>query len=442
MHIDISDSLGLHPRQMQALQTEARELLFGGATEGGKSHFIRIALIVWCLNIPNLQCVLIRKKIDDIRKNHLEGSTGFRAILAPLVAVGAVKITQDEVRFVFNGSLIYFQHCQDERQFNSAQGVEKHVIVIDEATQISERLIRFFRGWCRLSKPMQEALPEAAKGMFPRIIYTANPIGPSVPFFKRNFVKCRRPFDIEYIEGFTRQFIPSRATDNPSVDLEAHIGRLEGMGDPGLAKALDEGDWDSLMGEYWSTWDESKHVIPDHTPPEHLFKFRTFDWGSSDPAVCLWWYVADGEDIVANDGTTFWVPSGSLVCYREWNVCDPLKPANGLGLSNPQLAAGILERTKEKTSGITLSDSFPFAIRGEASGTNNKKYTMADTFAEYGVPLTRANTSRIQGGNQVKDRLAGIEGVPLIYFVESNFYCRDYIPALPCDPWSRIDLKS
>ena len=220
--IDISSKLGLWPKQLQALRTKATELLFGGATEGGKSHLIRVALIIWCLAVPNLQCVLIRKKIDDIRKNHLEGSNGFRALLEPLVKAKLVKITQDEIRFLFNGSLIYFQHCQDERQFNSAQGVEKHVIVIDEATQISERLIRFFRGWCRLSDDDQKALPEQRRGFFPRIIYTANPIGPSVPFFKRNFVKCRQPYAIERVEGFFRQFIPSRATDNHSVNLEDH----------------------------------------------------------------------------------------------------------------------------------------------------------------------------------------------------------------------------
>ena len=442
--IDISRYLELWPRQLQALNTKATELLFGGATEGGKSHFLRIALIVWGLNIPGLQMVLIRKKFADIKANHVEGPMGFRTILSRLIDAGKVKVTDEGVTFyhrvfdddgfeVSRNSNIAFQHCQDERQFTSAQGVEKHVLAFDEATQISERLIRFFRGWCRLSDDAKKDLPPEARDMFPRIIYTANPIGVSVPFFRRHFVKCREPFEIEECEGFLRQFIPSRATDNLSVDLKAHAGRLAGMGDAALAKALDEGDWDAPIGDYYSDWDEARHVVSQFIPPEHWFKFRTFDWGSAEPFAVLWWAVADGEEVKAIDGTTLWFPSGSLVCYREWYGCEDEDPSKGLGLSNSRIAHGILERTKEKMSNITLTDSFPFASRGEAD-VSDKKHVMADTFKEHGVPLIRANTSRGQGGAQVRDRLQGIEGFPLIYFTSNCFYCRDYIPSLPRDP--------
>ncbi len=203
--MDIELDLGLHPRQLEAFNSPAREILFGGATEGGKSHYARVYLITACLNIAGLQTVLIRKKYQDIISNHVEGRTGFKALLAPLIKLGYVKITNDGVYFK-NGSIVAFQHCQDLRQVDSAQGVEKHILVIDEATQISERLIRFFRAWVRMPKEMMATLPDDWKDKLPAILYTANPIGASVPFFKRKFVDARPHEKIEMVEGFASTF--------------------------------------------------------------------------------------------------------------------------------------------------------------------------------------------------------------------------------------------
>lgn len=422
--------LKLHSRQQEAFFTPATEVLFGGASEGGKSHFVRVALITWCLAIPGLQCCLIRKKYDDIINNHLEGPKGFRSMLAPVEQAGAVKITLREIAFS-NGSRIVFQHCQDERQFDSAQGVEKHVLVVDEAPQISERLIRFFRGWVRMPMEMQEKLPEQWKGKFPRIIYTGNPIGVSIGFFRRHFVKARETRTIEKVEGFLRQYIPSRATDNPSVDLDAHKGRLAGIGDEALAKALDEGDWDTPVGDFFPEYDETRHVTPDFTPPRHWFRFRSFDWGTAEPFAVYWWAVSDGESFTDHLGRLRWFPRGALIAYREWYGCDPESPAKGLRMRNEDVALGILARSLEAEQRlVTLTDSLPFQDRGGK--------TIAETFADCGCPLTQGDTSRIPGWSQLRSRLVGAfidsndkERTPMLFVTASCRYARDYIPALP-----------
>ena len=425
--------LGLHPRQLQAFESDATEILFGGASEGGKSHFARCFLIIWCLKIPNLQCVLIRKKYADILNNHLEGRTGFRNLLAPLTQLKQVDITQNEIRF-FNGSRIIFQHCQDERQFDSAQGVERQILVIDEATQISERLIRFFRGWVRMPKEAKEAIPEEYRSGFPKILYTANPIGVSVNFFRRNFVKCRKAFEIEKVEGFKRQYIPSRATDNLSVDQEAHKGRLEGIGDPVLARVLDEGDWDAPTGEFFPEWDEKRHVVASFTPPSHFYRFRTFDWGTADPAVVYWVCISDGEPFTPSDGKQRWFPKGALIVYNEWYMCDETNPAKGSRMRNEDIARGIIDRSEyEHRNVVTITDSLPFQDRGGE--------TIAMVFQKNSVLLTQGDTSRVPGWSQLRSRLIGIEidsnenrRVPMIYFTENCKYARDYIPALPRHP--------
>lgn len=438
----------LHPRQMQALFTPATELIFGGATEGGKSHFVRVALILWCLQIPGLQCILIRKKKDDIIKNHVEGRTGFRAMLSPLIERGKANVNEDGVKF-WNGSLISFVHCQDERQFDTAQGVEKNVIVIDEATQISERLIRFFRAWCRMPREMKETLPEHLKGKFPRIIYTANPIGPSVPFFRRQFVKARKPFEVEKVDGFLRQYIPSRYTDNASADEEALKGRLAGLNDAALAKALEEGDWDAPIGEYFTMWDESRHVVPDFLPPAHWYRWRSFDWGSAEPFAVYWFAVSDGEmfdadiwvvedNILVKRTKRLWFPRGARIVYREWYGCDPDDPAKGIGMRNAEIAKGIVERSPapEEKNLQTLTDSYVFPDRGETDGM-----TVAKVFAQNGVTLTLGDTRRVTGWKAMKDAFSGKKldensstRVPMLFIQEGCRYARDYIPALPRHP--------
>jgi hypothetical protein len=433
--IETELDLFLHPRQLEAFNSRSTELLFGGATEGGKSHFLRVFLIAACLSVSHLQCVLVRKKYSDISANHVEGRTGFRNLLAPLLKLKQVNITNAGITFS-NGSVISFQHCQDERQFTSAMGVEKHILAIDEATQISERLIRFFRNWVRMPKEMKDALPDDWRHKLPCIMYTANPIGVSVPFFKRRFVEARPHEQIELVEGFLRQYMISRYTDNPSVDEEAHKGRLEGIGDAQIARALDVGDWSAITGEFFPEWDEDRHVVPDFIPPHWWFRFRSMDLGYAEPTAVYWVAVSDGEVFKDRDGRQRWFPRGAFIIYKEWYVCDQNDPAKGLRLRNEDIRDGIIARTEHgHRTDVTLTDSLPFQDRGGES-VNSVFQNKGEGFT-----LTMGDTSRVVGWNQFRSRLIGIkldpnseERTPMIYFCECCKYARDYIPALPRHP--------
>lgn len=421
----------LWPKQLLCLMSAATEILFGGASSGGKSHLIRVALCTWCLSIPYLQCVLIRKKYADILSNHVEGATGFRALLRPWIEAGKVTVTKEGINFLENGSRIEFVHCQDERQFDSAQGVERDVVVLDEATQIGERLIRFFRTWCRMTPERQQALPPEWQGKFPRLLYTANPIGASVGFFRRNFITARKPFEIERVHGFKRQYIPSKVEDNLSADMEAFEGRMEGIGDKAIARALRDGDWESPTGDYFPEWDEDRHVIPNVLPPDHWFRFISYDWGTRDPSAVYWWATSPGETLNGK-----WIPRGALVAYREWYICADDDQSVGRRMRNEDVRDGIITRTEVGwRNQPILTDSLPFQDRGGD--------TIADVFWNNGkgIKLTEADTSRIPGWSQMRARLIGIQPdvnssfrYPMIYFVESCRAARDYIPGLTRHP--------
>ena len=161
----------------------------------------------------------------------MRGEMNFPILCRNWVQKKQVAITENQVRFK-NGSLIMLSHLRTDEDFEKAQGIGKHVMAIDEATQCKQQHIAGLRGWVRMSEEMKDKLPaqlrplyphlsdEQLRDFFPRIIYTANPMGASVGYFRRNFVLCqpegkiwRAPDDEG---GFMRQYIPSKIIDNLS----------------------------------------------------------------------------------------------------------------------------------------------------------------------------------------------------------------------------------
>lgn len=440
-------TLKWHARQYQALMTRATELLFGGASEGGKSTFVRLALLTWSSYIPFLQSFVYRKYYSDVIGNYMTGETSFPELLRPWISEKIVMLRENEIEF-WNGALISLWQMRTDEDLQKAQGKPKQVLVLDEATQIEPRFVKELRGWVRMPNTMKDQLPEQLaalypklspderRAMFPRIIHTANPIGVGVGYYRRLFVQPREPFAIEAARdedgGFLLQYIPSRIEDNPDADPVAQRKRLLSLGEA-RAAALIGGIWDAPTGDYFKEYDDEKHAVPNFKPNNAWFKFMTFDWGSHEPFGVYWWCVSDGNEFLDDNGDKRWFPRGALIAYREWYGCDEKEPARGLGLRNQAIADGIRARTRETIQGPTITDSLPFQDRGlERAG---KKYLLADVFAEHGVPLLKGNTARIHGWSQMRDRLIGVsdgEGgtIPLIYFCYSCVYVREYIPAL------------
>lgn len=434
--------LDLWGKQIEALEAETPadaapedgvECLFGGATRGGKSHLARVLLITYCLSIPNLQCLLIRKKQQDILDNHVFGPNGFKDMLGPLIATGQAIVTQDNVSFA-NGSRITFKHCQDERQFDTAQGITSHVLVLDEATQISQRLLRTFRGWCTMTVEMKAALPDYFKHKLPRLLYTANPVGPSVPYFRRHFVKARPSGTMEKVGAFHRVYIPSKVEDNPSENAAATRGRMMEIGDAAIAQAMLEGDWDAPVGEFFPEYTDDRHCTPDFQPPSHWYTYGTYDWGGRfDPACAYWWAVSDGESFIDNRNQSRWFPRDAIVCYRELYFCDPEDPSKGAGLRNEEMRDRIYQAclTDGERRNVFLTDSFPHADRGGP--------TIAEVFRSGPNPITLklGDTNRPVGWSLLRGRLIGKcldldrPPTPMIYFTQSCTFMRDYLPTLP-----------
>lgn len=440
--------ISLHPRQADALETIATEVLYGGASGGGKSFSMRVAAISWAAEIPGLQVYLFRRISDDLIKNHVEGPKGLRAMLAPWVLNGFAKIVDDEVR-LWNGSKIYLCHCKDEKDIYKYQGAEIHLLLIDELTHWTESMYRFLRNRVRM---VGINLPPKYVGRFPRIMCSANPGNIGHLFVKATFIDNAEPMQIRQMPanegGMLRQFIPARLEDNPSMaeDDPGYEQRLQGLGSPELVAAMRHGDWNVVEGAYFPEFSTLKHVIRPCELPVHWTRARSFDWGSAKPFSVGWWAFAT-EDFQHTSGIV--IPKAATIQYREWYGA--ASPNVGFKMTAEEVATGVLKREPEDEKvHYAVADPSIFAQDGGPS-IAERMYNAGlkgRTAIWQAADNKRVGTLGHMGGwDLLRARLKG-EGFgtadwkPMIYFFSTCHAIIRTLPAMQHDVHRPEDLDS
>ncbi len=408
------------PKQSLAYRSEANEIFWGGAAGGGKSIFLRFLSIVLCTEIPNLQVYLFRRTRPDLIKSHVEGPKGYRALLANYIKSELVTLVEDECRFNFNGSKIYFCHCKDEEDKNNFLSTEMHVLLIDELTTFTESIYTFLRSRVRATGLV---VPEKYKNNIPRILCTSNPGNIGHQWVKQTFVDNCEPLEIRTMSdeqgGMMRQFIPAKITDNPFLLEEdpKYISRLKGMGSPALVQAYLEGDWSIVKGQFFTEFG-NHHQIEPFTIPKHWTKFRGLDWGSRSPFYVGWYAVV--SDLMATtdiDGNYRELQPGDIIQYREWNGEKSYN--KGLGLSVEQVGEGIVARDNGERIDYSVADTSMFIEDGGPSQAER-----IGMHTNYAVNLMRADKKRIPGWDLLRARLQK----PSIFFFKT---CHGIIRDLP-----------
>ena len=249
--MEINLEFPLHNKQLEALLSPANELLYGGAAGPGKSHLLRVAFITWAIEIPGLQLYLFRRKYRDLIQGHMEGPTGFRAMLQPAIEAGIVEIVELEIRFkngvnnsFIGGSRISLNHSNHEDDVFNYKTIEFHVLGLEETTEFTPFQIKFLRSRVRMPTAIKVPdkylmpkeywrSPDKPRYSFPRCLYPTNPGGPSHDYIKRNFVDMHEPMTLWNAPpeegGMLRQFIPGLLSDNPSVNPEEYAYTLTGL---------------------------------------------------------------------------------------------------------------------------------------------------------------------------------------------------------------------
>lgn len=446
--------LKLHKQQSRALISTATEMLYGGAAGGGKSHLIRVAMIVLCTEIPGFQAYLFRRLSDDLFKNHVIGPGGFFELLDEWMKAGLVKYNGSKNYFEFwNNARIWLCHCQHEKDKFKYQGAEIHFLGIDELTHFSESIYRYLRGRCRLGGLV---IPEKYRGLLPRIICGSNPGGIGHTWVRRSFVKLQRAMHKMRMSkkegGMVRQYVPARMDDNPTLlenDPE-YINKLEGLGNAALVEAMKSGNWDIVAGGALDDlWDESKLVIPRSKIPQSWRIDRSFDWGSTAPFSVGWWAEATGEELTLSTGDVICPPRGTLIRVHEWYGSKEVGSNEGIKLGSEEVAEGIVKRESLLLNEKWIRNK---PIPGPAdsaiySTQDQSELSIAAKMAKKQVRWSKANKgpgSRKNGLQLLRDRMsATIRGEgPGILFMDHCTATLDTLPVLPRDEKDPEDVDT
>lgn len=423
------------------------EVVYGGARGGGKTD---ACLGDWALHA---------KRYGDDAKGLFLRRT--QIALLPTIErakrlfrpLGAQWKEQDK-RFVWpNGATLYFRYLDKDSDADNYQGHDYTRVYVEELTQFVD------------PTPLDKikATLRSGAGVPTGFRASCNPGGPGHGWVKQRYIEpgawkitkstFTNPFTGEEVSR-SRVFIPAKLSDNPQLlhNDPGYVANLFMSGSKALVQAWLQGDWDVVEGAFFDCWETAKHVVEPFVVPTDWARFRSFDWGSAAPFSVGWWAIA-GDDYplpaepiraAGPDGETRWrnrvIPRGALVRYREWYGASA--PQKGLKLTTEAVAEGIIERDAGEGKLISLSVADP-AIFAEDGGPSR-----AEIFRGKGVQFRPADNKRVSGNgamggwDEMRQRLVGHEGVPMLYVFST---CKDFIrtvPALPHDPNRLEDVDS
>lgn len=309
------------------------------------------------------------------------------------------------------------------------QGHQYTWIGWDELTQWpSDYGYRFLRGRLR----------SAASVPTKRIRAAANPGGVGHHWVKAYFVDPA-PGGFVPVEDSTtkmrRMFIPARLRDN-KVLLGSDPGygdRLRGLASDAMVRAWLEGDWTVIEGAYFDCWRYDQHVLRPFPVPREWTRFRSMDWGSARPFSVGWWAIVLDDFYGARADTETCIPRGALVRYREWY--GSASPNVGLKMTAEQVAEGIVEREKEALKYGVL-DPACFKEDGGPSIGERINSVLGRSGKRAFIPADNARVPQrgsMGGWDQLRSRLLGHDGVPMIYCFDTCVASIRTLPALQHD---------
>lgn len=363
------------------------EIGMGGAKGPGKSFALFAQTAVDdCQRFAGLKALYLRRT-GKRAQEQIEDLVG--AVLAQVEHT----YTRGRVRFPA-GSQIIIGHFQHEKEALNYAGIEYDLIIIEEATTLSEKAHTALRQSARTSKA----------GWRPRIYNSTNPLGVGHSYYKKRFIEHERKYT--NVRNRTRKFIFATVYDNRFVndDYRGNLRDLTGV----ERRAYLDGDWDVSAGAYFEEWSYERHTLEPFAVPAAWQVWASMDYGFNHWNM-IYLHAKNSDGVVY----TF-----AELAHRKHY------PA--------EIAADFRRMLGEH--GIPISRVETILAGSDVfSRTGSAQKTIAEQYKSLGMALTAAQTgpgSRVGGAHYISALLGNVERGKLPrWFVTRN--CARLIETMP-----------
>ena len=144
-----------------------------------------------------------------------------------------------------------------------------------------------------------------------------------------------------------------------------------------------------------------------------------------------------------SDGT-WGLPEGALIKYREWYGSDG-RPNTGLRITVDLVAQGVTAREwmpDEEEQGKLVREPVQYGVADPSIFIRDGGPSIMETHLANGVSWRRADNKRVPGWAEMRRRLVGVNGKPLLYFLSTCVDSIRTIPTLQIDETDPEDLDT
>lgn len=400
----------LNPKQRAFIESDGiDEVCYGGAAGGGKTFIQCYDALRYALKYEGSAQLVLRRTFPELERNIA------REMRKMFPDKSVCKYNETKHLWTFrNGSVIELGYLAKPSDVYNYQGMEVHVVRVDEATHLPYSSIEYLRTRIR-------SVDDYPKGMR----FSTNPGGIGHMWVKQRFVDPVPPFHIfRGGDNLKRLYLPASVYDNKVLMEQdpAYVKRLEAMQDPVQREMLLNGNWNIAAGAFFAEFNRKDHVVEPFNviKNEGVQLYRSIDYGL-DMLSCMWYAVLPRSRFN---------PNGSVFVYRELNAKDKTVAE----------AARLIREATPPQEYIVATYAPPDVITNRDRRTGQNQ---GDMFAMNGLSLTKASNDRVSGWLALKELLRVQDtGRPILRFFSNCTTIIKHLPMLEHDDKMYGDTKT